>query len=182
MPPKNISTPWYIFLGGTAFSWLGLAGLSDNIVEWKEWFDIGVMEHWRIMKHWIAETVLFWVPFQFPDWFIDYLVLGGVFIRPYALNMNIRAANRVREEMKEKNETRFVVHQHSNHPAIWIVGNFLVWPASLTILLIEYMRNYLSKQKIPEPQSHATVKLIAWSVLSFIPILFVATDLITTFG
>ncbi len=182
MVSKTVSTPWYVFLGSTFFSWLGLAGFADHIIEWKEWFDIGIMEHWRILKSWIAEAILFWVPFQVPDWIVDYLVLGGVFIRPYVLNMNTRKANHVHELMKDKKGESFSVHQHSNHPAIWIIGNFLVWPISLTILVIEYLQNRFSKHRASAPQVDATVKIIAWCVVSFIPILFMASDLIATWG
>lgn len=66
-----------------ALSCLGLSGISDNFVEWKTWYEFGIMQHWRSFKDFTYETFLFWVPFEIPDWSIDYLLLGAIFARAY---------------------------------------------------------------------------------------------------
>lgn len=64
-------------------AWLGLSGFADNIIEWKAWYEVGVMTHWRSFKDLVSETFLFWVPFSLPSWTIDYLILGIIFARSY---------------------------------------------------------------------------------------------------
>lgn len=66
-----------------ALSCLGLSGISDNAVEWKTWYEFGIMQHWRSFKEFTYEALLFWVPFELPNWSIDYLLLGAIFARAY---------------------------------------------------------------------------------------------------
>lgn len=39
------------------------------------------MQHWRSFKEFTYEQLLFWVPFELPDWSIEYLLLGAIFAR-----------------------------------------------------------------------------------------------------
>ena len=62
-------------------SWLGLAGIADNFVERRDWFEVGIMQHWRFFKGWLIYNVFWWLPFAVPSWVIDYFCIGVVVFR-----------------------------------------------------------------------------------------------------
>ncbi|MFG6524513.1 hypothetical protein [Sulfitobacter sp. M23508] len=180
---------WIVRLGAIFLSWLGLAGFSDNLVEWRDWFDVGVMEHWRAVKFWLTETFLFWIPFNVPSWVIDYCVLGCVFMRPYILHTTKRSGESADELMRKQRleqvkrgekVTPYVVQHQSGIPVLWVFASLLFWP----VVLIGEIRDYISNsiRGIESPQSITIFKITIISIVSFIPILFVATDLIETFA
>jgi hypothetical protein len=68
-------------LGTIILAWLGLAGVSDAIVDWQLWFEHGIMSHWRSTKEWITAVLLWWLPFSLPSWTLDYFLLGGIVAR-----------------------------------------------------------------------------------------------------
>ena len=68
---------------GTLLAWLGLAGLSDSILEWQTWFEQGIMQHWRSIKEWMIAVVLDWVPFNVKSWMIDYSTISAVVARSH---------------------------------------------------------------------------------------------------
>jgi hypothetical protein len=171
---------WFIWLGALFLSWLGLAGLADNIVEWREWFDIGIMEHWRIVKLWLTETLLFWFPYSVPSWVVDYLLLGCVFIRPYLLNTTQKSAERAGEKMREQKVASYTVTHQSGIPFLWVIPSLLFWPVVLFDEIKDICFNHFSGTK--SPQSETLFKMVLISVVSFVPVLFVATDLIGTLG
>lgn len=63
----------------TFLAWLGLAGFVDGLVEWRYWFEQGVMVHWSSVKAWFAVVIFGWMPFEIPSRLIDYLTLGAVY-------------------------------------------------------------------------------------------------------
>lgn len=65
----------------TLLSWLGLAGIADNVLEWQRWFDIGVLQHWTSIKVWVSVVLFSWLPFQIPSWILDYFAAGSVVAR-----------------------------------------------------------------------------------------------------
>ena len=71
----------------TALAWLGLAGFADSVVTWQNWFEIGIMQHWRSVKEWVVAILLWWMPFQVPTWIIDYLFIGTIFTRGYSFDL-----------------------------------------------------------------------------------------------
>src|SRR5680860_651883 len=72
-----------------ALSWLGLSGVADNIVEWRDWYEVGVIEHWRTVKTWIDENFLFWAPFRIPSWLFDFAIIGSVMLRSLTSEIRI---------------------------------------------------------------------------------------------
>ena len=82
---RTVKLPWWQVFIGLLLGWIGLAGFADNLVVWKEWFDVGIMAHWRALKYLIIDELLFWLPFRVPDWFFDYIVIGLIFGRSYFL-------------------------------------------------------------------------------------------------
>jgi hypothetical protein len=173
---EHKSPPLYIWLGGIFLSWLGFAGFADNMFEWREWFEIGVMEHWRAVKMWITKTVLFWVPFSVPSWVVDYLLLGGVFLRPYTLQTSQKAQANAEKEMRGRRVRSYTTQHRSGLPVIWAIPTLLFWP----IVLFDEVKDLLSnKLKGSEnPQVEAMLKMLLVSLISFILLLFVVTDII----
>jgi len=179
----------FMWLSALFLSWLGLAGLADNLVEWREWFDVGIMEHWRTVKLWLTETVLFWIPFSVPSWAVDYFVLGCIFMRPYIFHTTQKSEDRAQEEMIKKRfeeirggkkVTSYSVQHQSGVPVLWIIASLLFWP----VVLLDEIKDFLSNRTLgfESPQSVTIFKVVLTSIVSFVPILFVATDLIETFG
>jgi hypothetical protein len=177
---KHEFKSWFVGLTALFLSWLGLAGLADNLVEWRDWFDVGIMEHWRTVKLWLTETVLFWFPYSVPSWVVDYLLLGCVFIRPYLLNTTRKSADRAAEEMRERKVVSYTVTHQSGLPFLWVITALLFWP----VVLFDEIKDFLSNRirGFKSPQSETIFKIVITSIVSFVPILFVATDLIGTFA
>ncbi len=72
----------------TVLAWLGLAGLTDNMIEWQSWFEQGIMVHWRSIKAWFSAVVFGWFPWEIPDWFYDYVIIGGLYTRGMTLGID----------------------------------------------------------------------------------------------
>jgi len=78
--PKISISNWRNLIG-LFFGWLGAAGLSDNIIEWKEWFEIGIMIHWRYVQGFLIDILLSITSIKFPEWSLDYIILSITFFR-----------------------------------------------------------------------------------------------------
>lgn len=61
--------------------WLGAAGLADNVIEWKAWFEFGVMNHWREVRGFFIETLYEYFFIYIYEWLVDYIVLSVAFFR-----------------------------------------------------------------------------------------------------
>ncbi|MEP1535136.1 MAG: hypothetical protein ABJX35_01605 [Hyphomicrobiales bacterium] len=87
-------------------SWIGLAGLTDGVVQWKEWFELGWMVHWRAIKAVLIEYAFFWLPFEVPTYLIDYLTIGAVTARATVVGFLLYQANlkkiRLRNSLRSK--------------------------------------------------------------------------------
>lgn len=59
--------------GSTGLQLLGLAGLCDSIVQWNDFVQAGILNHYDQLK----ATLLFWIPPVIRGYPIDYLVVGG---------------------------------------------------------------------------------------------------------
>ncbi len=138
------------------------------------------MEHWRVVKLWITGTFLFWVPYSVPSWVVDYFLLGGVFIRPYALHNTKKSEDRAAEGMREQKVNAYTVKHQAGIPLVWIIPSLLFWP----VVFFDEVKDFLFDRirGFKNPQTEATFKMFFISVISFLPLLFVTTDLIGTFG
>lgn len=181
MGKKDRPPPRHTLIIGILLSWIGLAGLADNIVEWQQWFEIGIIQHWRFTKAWATETCFYWLPFPIPSWLIDYSVLGSIYIRAYSYNISQKAADEYRTELSQSETSHFSIYDHSNHTAVWFIGNFAVWPVSLLLVLVDAFLDVTARPHRHSPQTFATIKKFILSVFAIIPILFLATDFIKTF-
>ncbi|NOD67606.1 hypothetical protein [Ruegeria sp. HKCCD7303] len=153
-------------------SWLGLAGLSDAFVEWKDWFEFGVMNHWRALKTWLLQ----WVPFKVPFWFVDYIVLSAVFNRSYLSADDytpLKSIRKILEEADAESEemtsaTLFVAK--ALIAILFILFAILAWPFLLVNITVQNLCGKAS------PVHRSALKAFTVSVLTFIPILFVLTN------
>ncbi|MDA5094225.1 hypothetical protein O2N63_09000 [Aliiroseovarius sp. KMU-50] len=190
------------FVITTLLAWLGLAGFIDAIIEWQNWFEQGVMEHWRSTKVWIATVLFWWFPIPIPSWAIDYCVIGGIVIRakppmkwavPDGFNMSeLKLSERVHV---------FASRCLNNFPKDFAI--FLLWPLYLLfvfVLLIAPKPNGLAVKadfKLPNGDQPPDVWIsqneiimvtrqvhfrLLWYFASFIPFLFVVSKLLYEFG
>ena len=66
---------------GFALSMVGIASLSENVLEWKDFFVYHILDEYRLIR-----DVLFSVfPFNIPDGFKDYLIASSLATVPLAL-------------------------------------------------------------------------------------------------
>lgn len=191
---------WQLIIG-IVLSWIGLSGVADGLVEWKDWFEIGWMEHWRALKNYIILIVFSWLPFRVPSWTIDYFTLGLLTLRG--------VYSGIIELKRQKNmQSRYILN-----PIILAV---LFWPVFWAYCLLSYIgiikrnlrghlyrlyraQNYkiyifllfpvilvlqiFGKSMVAIYPARKQVSLfIIYSVLSFIPFLFVVSDIMYTFG
>ncbi len=64
-----------------AMGWIALAGLADNLVTWKTWFEVGVMEHWRAIKEIAGFAIFDLIDRKTPDLFFEKTVAGLTILR-----------------------------------------------------------------------------------------------------
>lgn len=149
-------------LVATGLAWLGLAGLVDAWLEWQQWFEQGVMQHWRSVKVWIVAVLLDWVPFNIPLWIIDYSVVGMIVVRcaPY------RALSRPPWPLKETLASFVRVG-----PVV-----FLLWPVALYFILIRGL------ESLDDPRMRDSLQLLGASFVGFIPFLFLVSTTLYRFG
>lgn len=61
--------------------WIALAGLADNLVTWKDWFEYGFMEHWRNLKAFLGLSIFGLIDRDVPRYYFEYILLSMTFIR-----------------------------------------------------------------------------------------------------
>lgn len=191
---------WQIAIG-VVLSWIGLSGVADGLVEWQNWFNTGWMEHWRALKSYIALNVLYWLPFRVPLWTIDYLTLGLLTLRAvYSGAMELARQTNL--------QTRFLLSPLLLSilfwPVFWgycllsylgvvkrnlrgsllekysqcegVVCRFVLFPIMMVLCVF-------AKSMVAIYPARKQVSLfIIYSLLSFIPFLFVVSDVMYTFG
>ncbi|MEM9148598.1 MAG: hypothetical protein AAGC57_20765 [Pseudomonadota bacterium] len=176
--PKGPVVPWYMVIIGTLLSWLGLAGLADGIVEWKEWFEVGIFQHYRAVQGWVIDNLLFWFPLGLPEMAIDYCIIGVVFTRSFHF------AN----ENRRLRVSRFLgpIQIYSSYwqLSISMLAVFSLWPIILFISTLRALLNLLgSFPNEIEYSIDMTIVVFFTSALGlFIPVLFVISDIGYTFG
>ena len=177
---------------------LGLAGLSDAIVDWQNWFEQGVMQHWRSVKAWVTAILLWWVPFRVPSWLIDYFVISAIVVRT-------SPAPKWNERWRFGPEDALEVYGYipltwklewlMSHmltpqrlPATLVV--FILWPLLLLVAIVEVVRGksfapeYAEKTTAIEKRrvTIAWLSRMGWAFVSFIPVLFVCSTVLYELG
>lgn len=168
----------------TALAWLGLAGLSDAIVEWQAWFEQGVMQHWRSIKQWMIAVIFFWVPISIPSWLIDYFVVGIMIRRSLP---KIRWVGPVPsggscEDIVVRNDIRLTL-------LLAHAGRFtclMIWPLviihSIIMMVTDFPWEKEEDRIIYRNNSWNVLTKLIWYLISFIPFLFVVSNLLYDFG
>lgn len=176
----------------TLLAWLGLAGLSDAIVEWQDWFEQDVMEHWRFVKGWVITRLLWWMPFIVPSWFIDYLVISMIVVRTSPIpRWNEHWRFGPEEAMETYGYIPFtwkmewvMSHVFMRFPRLVLL--FLMWPIALPWLLIEVITGKMLATDIDLRKRRSAMVIwligIAWCFVSFIPVLFALSTVLYKHG
>ncbi|WP_149774271.1 hypothetical protein [Ruegeria intermedia] len=178
----------------TVLAWLGLAGLSDAIVEWQNWFEQGVMEHWRSVKEWTIAVLLWWMPFRVPSWLIDYSIISIIVVRTSPIPSWDENWHFGPEDALE--EYGFIPFSWKIEWAMsqvfirWPrrVFLFLTWPVAIPFLSIEAIRGKAFAPEIEiDPNDRRSemvnwLSRIAWCFVSFIPFLFVCSNVLYAHG
>ena len=180
----------------TMLAWLGLAGLSDAIVEWQTWFEQGLMQHWRSVKEWVIAILLWWVPFRVPSWLIDYFVVATIVVRT---SESPKWNERWRFGPEDALEVYGYIpltlklewlmsHTFTPHRLPAIAVFFIFWPFLLLLAMVEAIRG---KAFAPEVKISASEKRrktvawfsrMAWCFVGFLPILFVCSTVLYQHG
>ena len=173
---------------------LGLAGLSDSIIDWQVWFEQGVMNHWRSLKAWIIAVILWWVPFHVPSWFLDYSIISAVVTRSspipkwnehwrYGPDEALRDYGRIPLHWKlEWLMSHFLLRSYK------VVLLFLAWPIALPVLCIEAIRGSAFAKDIVMEKRERRVETSRWLTrilgyaAGFIPVLFVCSTILYEHG
>lgn len=166
------------------FGWLGLAGFADNVVEWKSWFEYGIMEHWRAVKTFIISNYFYWLEFKVADFFIDYVMLGV----PIARSL-VHSFYQMKMSQKDPKPIFRKIIFHS----IWITFlSIIMWPfiffyiifriATHPILIFLASRFEVFSDRGKEHSIEYNILLsclliIIYTLITFIPLLFVVSDL-----
>lgn len=184
---------WFVL---TMLTWLGLAGLSDEIVEWQAWFEQGVMQHWRSIKEWVIAILFWWVPFRVPSWLIDYFVVGAIVFR---------AGGAVKWNENWRYGPERALAEYGYIPLHWRIEWLMshtltlsrfpahvifvfIWPLAFLMMIAEAIRGRAFSPKITasanEKRRHMIVWLtrIIWQFVGFIPVLFACSTVLYKLG
>ena len=55
---------------------VGMIGLADTVVVWREWFDLAVKVPWRDVEQAVASALMGFLPFEPPAQILDYALVG----------------------------------------------------------------------------------------------------------
>ena len=66
-----------------ALGWIALAGLADNLVIWKGWFEHGFMEHWRYLKSILGISIFGLIDRETPKFYFEYILIGVTILRAF---------------------------------------------------------------------------------------------------
>ena len=185
---------WMRWVIMTLLAWLGLAGLSDNIVEWLDWFEQGVMEHWRSVKEWTIAVLLWWLPFRVPSWAIDYLVISAIVLRAsptprwnegwdFGPSQAREYYGRIPFAWKLEWAMSHVIQRWPRAVLL-----FFSWPLFLPFGFIEAIRGRAFANEIEYDASQVRSAMvgwltkIAWVGMSFVPVLFVCSTVLYKHG
>lgn len=170
----------------TLLAWLGLAGVSDNWVEWQNWFEIGIMQHWRSVKEWLIAVVFDRMPFQVQPWMIDWVLVGSIVSRSFHTPM---PSNPTGAELDWDLWLEWRIRQIFSR--VFVV---LFWPLYLFAMLVvteknrrELIRDGKLKPRQYDHEIYASTYskwklLLFWNFILFIPVLFVCSTWLYKFG
>jgi len=168
------------FAVSIVFTWLSVAGIADNIIEWKQWFEVGVMEHWRAVRQYIMS----WLPFEISKFWVDYLLIGLMFATVQHKDMYDN-----KYWIFDDDKPEGVDHEIERY--IFGIGFFI---CSILMWIIAIFANLLPRSKKSEDEYQEWLKYHkAWnergvvikfflSIIIFLPVLFIASDLIRLSG
>lgn len=116
-----------VWLVTAILSLIGLSGVADGYVEWREFFETGFMEHYRAAK----EAILSWLPFEVWSWVPDYVFLGMLFA-----SVSVRQYDRglmVVDEPSLQNvkKLRFL------YLAVFYIFFLLAWPVAIILTVYQ---------------------------------------------
>lgn len=159
----------------TFFACLGLAGLSENIVEWQAWFQTGILAHWTAFK--AAITGL--LPFPIPGFLLDYLAIGALHVQSTFMQ--------VKDWSGAFDDDERVLSRHWAYRlfgriigllifAFIILAQMLLWPWRMFLLLI-YAFDPKASVFI-RSESRQILGNFGYLLLAFVPFLFVCSNLL----
>ncbi len=158
---------------GSLVTCMALSGITDQFVEWRDWFEHGFMSHWRNAKIWTVANIFFWFP-SLPLWVLDYLVIGLVFPSSSKVMLAHRSPG-----TKSRYTLRFIRQS---------ISDVLSWPIQIPFAIVLNKRlnrrsDYNEKLSVAAAHMYVNVlALLSCSIMFFIPLLLVATDFQRTFG
>ena len=175
----------------TVLALLGLAGLFDAIVEWQNWFDQGVMQHWRSVKEWMSAVLFWWVPFHIPRWVYDYAVIGLMLARAAQYHWQDGWSDRppkldARMSDTAKRADLFISHYTRRFPII-LFSHLLLWPVMLAHAVIMVAMQYPHADSQADWMRQRSLYRryfvrAAYTLAAFIPVLFVCSTLLYELG
>jgi hypothetical protein len=159
----------------TILAWLGLAGLSDNMIEWRDWFETGFMQHWRSIKYWLSYNLFAWIRIELPTWVFDWLLLGVIFTRSI-----IVADTTARPLYKFKKKELAAVAVYVLCGPLTPVLYYFTYRITLGLVRQSERQSELEPALL-RARNHWLV-VVCFSLLGFIPFVFVCSTLLYEFG
>lgn len=180
-PPR----PFTLFLM-TILAWLGLSGLVDNMLDWKDWFEFGVMEHWRSAKQWLIAIAFDWLPFRVRPWLIDYMIIGAITFRSMPKSRWTQSAEFRAIQPEWALKADLVLSElFIALPKKFIAA--MLWPVIIVNAFLAEIIDYgpdVEAYVVENWRSGNRLLLLRliWYTTSFIPFLFLVSELLYEFG
>jgi len=179
---EHSSFGWLVM---TFLAWLGLAGLTDAVIEWQSWFEQGVLQHWSSVKEWIVAIPLGWLPFMVPTWFIDYLAVGGVFMRSLPQTRWERPPELDELQPKWMKRADILISEIFIGVPRRLIA-LIIWPVIIPNAVAMHLLNFPHNSEEEKPLVRANYigfyRRLIWCFVSFVPFLFVASTFLYKFG
>lgn len=147
---------------GVLLGWIGLAGLLDTAVDWRAWFELGWMQHWRAAKAALLGGLEAWVGLDLPKALVDYLLVAPIYGVCYFLSM--------RREGLATGSARFLAIAVSA-----AVGLF--WILSILLLLVSFALSVIAEAPDAPIFYVSVTRYALFFYLSFVALLSVASTL-----
>ena len=157
------------------FACLGLAGLSDNIVEWQDWFQHGILAHWTAFKAAITGIL----PFPIPGFLLDYLVIGALHVQ--SSMMMVKDWSTALRPDESFRALPWVSRIFATVIAVVVfafitLAQMLLWPWRMFLILL-----FATDAQAPPETRRAHWQLLwnfAYLLIAFVPFLFVCSNLL----
>lgn len=179
--PKGPVVPWYMIIIGTLLSWLGLAGLADGIVDWREWFEIGIFNHYRAVQGWFIDSIHPYIQIKITAKSLDYFILATILFRS-----SIHALWDA-PDFQRKGERQYQSIKEKFYLVVILIIYAAFWPFIVTYMMImmvvgPFIRGRDAEFDFTVSSIREVIKMFARKLLLFIPVLFVISDIGYTFG